>query len=101
MLTVRELTKIYANRYDSQAASTVSIRPESIAVSDTNTGKTNSLCSTITAASFLGSAVRYDVMVGERSLRVVGPAKEMLPHNAAVQLTIPARSAVVVSRVPF
>ena len=90
------LTCLFPEGSAASQPGTVSIRPESIQVSETNTSDANSLRGIITAASFLGSAVRYDVMVGDRSLRVIGAAEDMLPHNAAVQLTIPGQSAVVV-----
>ncbi len=80
-------------------SATVSVRPESIAIApiatDAGSGA-NVLHGAVTAASFLGGNVRYDVRVGERALRVVGAAESALAPGTDVVLTFPPQSAVSV-----
>ena len=80
-------------------AATVSVRPESIVLIPEQGAAANNdnlLRGTVTAASFLGGSVRYDVRVGEAVLRVVGPAEVVVPAGTEVGLSFPPQSAVVV-----
>jgi len=77
----------------------VSVRPESIVIRSATAGVTDSenvLSGVVFAASFLGGSVRYDVRVGGRALRVIGPAESAFPSGTEVQLTFPPQSAVSV-----
>ena len=81
-------------------AATASVRPESIViapVSATITNGANVLRGSISAASFLGANVRYDVRVGDRALRVIGSAEQVFPPGTDVLLAFPPSSAVSVS----
>ena len=92
-----ELLCLFPEGAEAAAARSIAIRPESITVSNTDTEQANSLRGRITAASFLGGSVRYDIAVGTLCLRAIGPAESMLAPGAEVSLTIPPRSAVVVA----
>ena len=72
---------------------TVSVRPESIVLTDPDDGV---LRGTVSAASFLGGSARYDVAVGELVVRVVGSAEQVVAPGTEVGLSFPARSAVAV-----
>ncbi|MGE0418526.1 MAG: ABC transporter ATP-binding protein [Acetobacteraceae bacterium] len=80
------------------AAATISLRPESIVLmpSEADGGAGNRLRGTVTAASFLGGSARYDVMVGDLMVRVVGPAEHVVPAGAVVDLSFQADAAVAV-----
>src|SRR5262249_776819 len=73
-------------------AITVSLRPESIAIAATavHPDGLNRLSGTVSAASFLGSNVRYDVRVGERILRVAAAAELVIPPGQKVVLAFPS-----------
>jgi iron(III) transport system ATP-binding protein len=78
---------------------TTSVRPESIAIAPAGTTATsgvNLLRGTISAASFLGGTVRYDVVVGGRALRVVGPAEQVFPPDTEVELAFSPHATVAV-----
>ncbi len=80
-------------------ATTAALRPESISVAALGSATANGanvLRGSITATSFLGGTVRYDVRVGERALRVVGPAEAAFPSGTDVQLVFAAQAAVSV-----
>ena len=79
-------------------AATMSVRPESIEIGAAVTpagGAANTLQGAVTAASFLGGNVRYDVRVGERLIRVVGGAESVFSPGTGVQLTIRPEAAVL------
>ncbi|HTI84821.1 MAG TPA: ABC transporter ATP-binding protein [Acetobacteraceae bacterium] len=78
-------------------AATTSIRPESISIVTSGVipaDGTNLLRGTVNAASFLGASVRYDVQVGQRMLRVIGPAEQALARGTAVSLTFAPQTTV-------
>jgi ABC-type Fe3+/spermidine/putrescine transport system ATPase subunit len=77
-------------------AATVSVRPESIVLSATAPEAANTLRGTVSAASFQGGSVRYDIMVADRMVRVVGPAESVFPSGTTVHLSFPAAAAVSV-----
>jgi hypothetical protein len=58
----------------------------------------NRLSGTVSAASFLGSNVRYDVRVGDRILRVAAAAEQVIPRGEEVVLEFPSQAAVAVGR---
>ena len=96
-----ELSCVFPDGSAAGAAATASIRPESIAIGSgagTPGDGSNVLRGAITAASFLGGSVRYDVQVGAQALRVVGPAESVLEPGTDVQLSFPPQAAVSVSR---
>ncbi|HVB69078.1 MAG TPA: ABC transporter ATP-binding protein [Acetobacteraceae bacterium] len=77
---------------------TVSVRPESIVMGTPGNAVddgANVLRGSVTAASFLGGNVRYDVQVGQRAFRVIGAAESVFPPGTSVQLTFPPQSAVL------
>ena len=81
------------------ASTTASVRPESIVIAAANPSDmdgADSLRGSVTAASFLGGTVRYDVHVGDRALRVVGPAELVFPPGSDVVLTFPPHAVVSV-----
>ncbi len=81
------------------AAATISLRPESIVLlpaGDPAAMGTNLLRGTVTAASFLGGSARYDVQVGDRIVRVVGPAEHVVPVGESVGLVFQPQAAVAV-----
>lgn len=78
----------------------VAIRPESITFNDPAAGQPEALHGTITAVSFLGSAVRYDISVGPQMLRVTEPAETMRAPGDTVGLSIPPQSAIIVHETP-
>ncbi len=95
-----EITCLFPVGSDSGRPATASVRPESIDISMSRTGANggaNVLHGSVSAASFLGGSVRYDVQVGTRTLRVVGSAESVFAPGTEVQLTFPAQSAVSVS----
>ncbi len=76
-----------------------SVRPESIVIAPVGTTPTsgvNLLRGTISAASFLGGTVCYDVLVGGRALRVVGPAEQVSPAGTSVELAFSQHATVAV-----
>ncbi len=73
-------------------AATVSVRPESIAL----VSEGALLRGEVTATSFLGGSVRYDVQVGDTVVRVVGGAERMVASGTPVGMSFEASSAVVV-----
>jgi iron(III) transport system ATP-binding protein len=78
---------------------TVSVRPESIMLAAGGAvpaDGANRLTGTVSAASFQGGSVRYDIMVAERMVRVVGPAESVFPPGTEVQLLFAASAAVSV-----
>jgi iron(III) transport system ATP-binding protein len=80
-------------------AATVSVRPESIVLAPSGTGagnEANVLRGTVSAASFQGGSVRYDIVVAERTMRVVGPAETVFPPGTAVHLRFAVAAAVSV-----
>jgi iron(III) transport system ATP-binding protein len=79
--------------------SVASLRPESIAIMPASAQAANGanvLRGSVSAASFLGGNVRYDVRVGERALRVLGPAESVFPEGAEVALVFSPQAAVSV-----
>jgi iron(III) transport system ATP-binding protein len=72
---------------------TVSVRPESIALTAADAG---TLRGTVSAASFLGGSARYDIVVGDLTVRVVGSAEQVVAPGTAVGLAFSASSAVAV-----
>jgi ABC-type Fe3+/spermidine/putrescine transport system ATPase subunit len=76
---------------------TTSVRPESISIVTSDVipaDGTNVLRGTVNAASFLGASVRYDVKVGGRMLRVIGPAEQALPRGTTVSLIFAPQTTV-------
>lgn len=76
---------------------TTSVRPESISILGadmTPADGANVLRGIVNAASFLGASVRYDVQVGRRTLRVIGPAEQALARGATVSLTFAPQTTV-------
>jgi iron(III) transport system ATP-binding protein len=76
-----------------------SVRPESIIIAPEGAmvmRGANILHGDVSAASFLGGTVRYDVLVGGRTLRVVGPAEQVFPPGTAVGLAFSPQSTVSV-----
>jgi iron(III) transport system ATP-binding protein len=75
----------------------VSVRPEAIrlvAADTTTLDQDNRLPGIVTAMSFQGGTVRYDVRSGDLPVRVVGPAEPVFAPDTAVQMVFPARSAI-------
>jgi ABC-type Fe3+/spermidine/putrescine transport system ATPase subunit len=75
----------------------VSVRPEAITLAARGTALTagiNVLQGAVTAMSFQGGSVRYDVRCGGIVIRVVGPAEPVFAPETELLLTFPARSAV-------
>ncbi len=79
---------------------TASLRPESITIDSAamQLDGANRLSGTISAASFLGSNVRYDVRVGDRILRVAAAAEQIIPPGQEVALAFASQAAVAVVR---
>jgi iron(III) transport system ATP-binding protein len=80
-------------------SATASIRPESIVIAPATTSAadgSNALRGSVSAASFLGGSVRYDVRVGDRALRVVGSADSVFPPGTDVVLIFPPQATVSV-----
>ena len=79
---------------------TASLRPESIAFASAavHPDGANRLSGTVSAASFLGSNVRYDVRVGDRILRVTAAAEQVIPRGEEVVLEFPSQATVAVGR---
>jgi iron(III) transport system ATP-binding protein len=78
-------------------AATASVRPESISILASDVipaNEANMLRGTVNAASFLGASVRYDVQVGQRTLRVIGPAEQALARGTTVSLTFAPQTTV-------
>ena len=76
---------------------TASVRPESISILASDmmpANEANMLRGTVNAASFLGASVRYDVQVGQRTLRVIGPAEQALARGTTVSLTFAPQTTV-------
>jgi iron(III) transport system ATP-binding protein len=76
---------------------TVSVRPESIVLGLAPADGINALRGTVIAASFQGGSVRYDILVSERTLRVVGSAESRFLPGTKVDLSFAPGSAVSVS----
>jgi iron(III) transport system ATP-binding protein len=79
---------------------TVALRPESILLAPataTAADGANMLRGSVTAASFLGGSVRYDVRVGEQVLRVVAAADSVVPPGTDVVLMFPVQATVSVN----
>jgi iron(III) transport system ATP-binding protein len=73
----------------------VSVRPEAITlVAHGGAVAENGLRGVVTAASFQGGSVRYDVRCGDLVVRVIGPAEPVFAPETDLLLTFPARSAV-------
>jgi iron(III) transport system ATP-binding protein len=72
---------------------TVSVRPESIALTTPDAGV---LRGSVSAASFLGGSARYDVTLGDTVVRVVGSAEQVIEPGMMVGLAFLASSAVAV-----
>ncbi|HXT80672.1 MAG TPA: ABC transporter ATP-binding protein [Acetobacteraceae bacterium] len=78
-------------------AVSVSVRPEAITLLSpdaTAQPGENLLRGTVTAASFQGSNVRYDVRSGKAIVRVVGPAEPVFAPDTQLLMTFSAKSAV-------
>ncbi len=93
------VTCLFARAATAGQEVTLSLRPESVAlspVSDRPGPGLNSLEGTVTAESFLGGSARYDVVTGGRLLRVSVPSEIAIAIGAAVRLTFPRDAAVVV-----
>ncbi len=81
-------------------AATASLRPESIAIARagaTAPDSANVIRGKVSATSFLGASVRYDVRVGERTLRAVSAAEDTIPTGGEVLLVFPPQATVSVS----
>jgi iron(III) transport system ATP-binding protein len=77
----------------------VSVRPEAIVLVAADTvvaTGANALRGTVTAASFQGGNVRYDIRYGDAVVRVVGPSEPVFAADTDVLMMFPARSAVAV-----
>ena len=97
LATGEEIACLFPAGGTSGQATTASVRPESISIlaSDLPPAKAaNVLRGTVNAASFLGASVRYDVQVGQRILRVIGPAEQALAQGTEVSLTFAPQSTV-------
>jgi ABC-type Fe3+/spermidine/putrescine transport system ATPase subunit len=95
-----EITCSFPTGSTAGQTATASVRPESIAIAPSAAAAGNGanvLRGAVSAASFLGASVRYDVRVGERTLRVVGPAELMVPPGTEVLLVFPPQAAVSVT----
>ena len=75
---------------------TVSVRPESIVLTAGAATGDNTLRGTVSAASFQGGSMRYDVAVADRTMRVIGPADPVFPPGTTVHLSFPATASVSV-----
>ena len=93
-----EIKCLFPNGSAAGQSATVSIRPESIAIAPATAAANgaNALRGSVIAASFLGGTVRYDIRVGERTLRVVGAADSMFPPGTDVLLVFPPQATVSV-----
>jgi iron(III) transport system ATP-binding protein len=75
----------------------VSVRPEAITLAAGGVplaNGANALQGVVTAMSFQGGSVRYDVRCGDMVVRVVGPAEPVFAPDTKLLLTFAARSAV-------
>ncbi|HEY8289887.1 MAG TPA: ABC transporter ATP-binding protein [Acetobacteraceae bacterium] len=75
----------------------VSVRPEAIALLAADAAPLNGenrLRGTVTAASFQGSNVRYDIRSGDLVVRVVGPAEPVFAPETDLLMTFAPRSAI-------
>jgi hypothetical protein len=75
----------------------VSVRPEAIALLAADAAPLNGenrLRGTVTAASFQGSNVRYDIRSGDLVVRVVGPAEPVFTPETDLLMTFAPRSAI-------
>jgi len=94
-----EISCLFPSGGEIGRATTASIRPENIVIAPLGAGTptaANTLRGLISASSFLGGTVRYDVRVGEYALRVTGPAETILPPGTGVQLGFPPQAVVAV-----
>jgi len=95
-----EIACLFPTGIATDCATMASVRPESIAIAPAGAAAVNGanvLRGAVTAASFLGANVRYDVTVGEWALRVIGPAELVFPPGTEVQLVFSPQSTVSVS----
>jgi iron(III) transport system ATP-binding protein len=95
-----EISCVFPTGSAAGAATTASVRPESIIIAPAGGAAANGvnvLRGSVNAASFLGANVRYDVSVGERALRVIGSAELVFPPGTDVMLVFPPHAAVSVS----
>jgi iron(III) transport system ATP-binding protein len=78
-------------------AVSVSVRPEAVALVARGgamaTGG-NVLPGVVTAASFQGGSIRYDVRCGDVVVRVLAPSEPVFAPETALLMTFPARAAV-------
>ena len=75
------------------------VRPESIALTPDEAGAAygmNVLAGMVSAASFLGGTMRYNVTVADLKLHVVGPAEPVFSPGSSVRLLFAPASAVSV-----
>ncbi len=80
------------------AAATVSLRPESITLRPAAAVANDSaLRGVVATASFLGSSVRYDVLVGRQRLRVEAPAEPAYAQGTEVELDFAPAAAVALT----
>jgi iron(III) transport system ATP-binding protein len=83
------------------AETAVSVRPESIALAPAGSPVPDDhdcLDGTVRAASFLGNTIRYEIEVGDETIKVMTPPETNLDPGARVNLIFPPRSAVAVAR---
>jgi iron(III) transport system ATP-binding protein len=94
-----EIACVFPAGSEAGQATTASVRPESISITPVGTATpsgTPSLRGSVSAASFLGGSMRYDVAVGAHALRVVGPAESAFAPGTDVQLAFPPQVVVSV-----
>jgi iron(III) transport system ATP-binding protein len=94
-----EVSCLFPNGCAAGRQVTMSVRPESIALTPAEAGATNGmnvLEGMVSAASFLGGTMRYNVAVADLRLQVVGPAEPVFPPGSSVRLLFAPASTVSV-----
>jgi iron(III) transport system ATP-binding protein len=94
-----EISCLFPAGSDAGRPATAAVRPESIAIAPVTTvlmNGANRLRGSVSAASFLGASVRYDVSIGERVVRVVASAESVFPAGMEVLLVFPPEATVSV-----
>jgi len=89
----------------SNGEAAVSVRPEAIEIAlsadpGNSTGDINELCGEVSALTFMGLNLRYDVRVAERMLSVITPPRRVFAVGDQVRLRFPFESAVAVPPEP-
>jgi iron(III) transport system ATP-binding protein len=95
-----EIECVFPDGAEPGQPATVALRPETVSFAQSGEPPAglNALHGSIVAASFLGGAMRYDVQVGERLLRVIDAAESAIPPGSDIWLVFPPQAAVALGR---